>query len=582
MTLSVFFDDIGNRTQTSTNGRSAAYSPDSLNQYDDRAVPRFVDVRGIASATASVTVNSNTSSRLGNNFHHPLDLSSGGNGAQLATINVTAMLPDGGDNNTPRVADADDSKFLRATPEIFSHDADGNLTQDGQWIYTWDANNRLTSMETVAAAYAVGIPRKKLEFDYDSQGRRFSKKVYDWDISSFVLTTGSLYIYDGWNLIVELDTATSVIYGTYFWGTDLSGSFQGAGGVGGLLAVTDIYQSTSYPTYDGNGNVMGYYASDSGVKLADFEYGPFGEKIRENVYGSSQGQAFAFSWSTKYEDMETGLLYYGYRYYNAETGRWLNKDPIEEQGGVNLYGMVGNDAVNGFDILGLVSDESIFVDFRNAMSACSMFYPGVSRSLGFILDDFINSNSTFSDAKVAIKEAIRKSKSGFGEVGVSKQFTAYKIITGIVGDTTDLDNTSEFELIRKLSKRANNSLSNIEDEFKFANKTLGYIGSGIDIVDSATSTNKDALNVILAVSSIVENFGKLSGPLGKYYNRAVKGVAQGLESFGRADIGTPLGEIKGFCFACNSKRNADFKGNRDDFNDQLNLIRSQLGQDEIF
>jgi RHS repeat-associated protein len=347
------FDDIGNRTQTSTNGRTASYTSNILNQYNNRAVPRALDILGIANAAAAVTVNTNAASRLGENFHHALDLSAGGNGAQQTNISVTATLPDGGDGNTPRVADAVENQFLKATPETFTHDADGNLTQDGQWIYTWDANNRLITMETQSVAYTAGAPRQKLEFAYDSQGRRFSKKVYDWDLSSFILTSESVYLYDGWNLIAELNAATSALKTSYFWGADLSGTFQGAGGVGGLLALTDSFNSTSYPAYDGNGNVMGYYTSDTGTSLADFEYGPFGEKIRENVNGSSQVRAFAFSWSTKYHDMETGLFYFGYRYYNAETGRWLNRDPIEENGGINLYGMVENDAVNQSDLLGL-------------------------------------------------------------------------------------------------------------------------------------------------------------------------------------------------------------------------------------
>jgi len=57
--------------------------------------------------------------------------------------------------------------------------------------------------------------------------------------------------------------------------------------------------------------------------------------------------------STKYQDSETDLLYYGYRYYNANTGRWLNRDPLGEMGGVNLYGFVGNDGINYWDALGL-------------------------------------------------------------------------------------------------------------------------------------------------------------------------------------------------------------------------------------
>jgi len=47
------------------------------------------------------------------------------------------------------------------------------------------------------------------------------------------------------------------------------------------------------------------------------------------------------------------VRYYGFRYYNPTTGRWLSRDPIQERGGVNLYGMVGNDAVNRWDYLGL-------------------------------------------------------------------------------------------------------------------------------------------------------------------------------------------------------------------------------------
>lgn len=48
-----------------------------------------------------------------------------------------------------------------------------------------------------------------------------------------------------------------------------------------------------------------------------------------------------------------GVTDYGYRYYDPVTGRWPSKDPIKEMGGINLYGMVGNSAVNWWDYLGL-------------------------------------------------------------------------------------------------------------------------------------------------------------------------------------------------------------------------------------
>jgi RHS repeat-associated protein len=49
----------------------------------------------------------------------------------------------------------------------------------------------------------------------------------------------------------------------------------------------------------------------------------------------------------------TGVTFYTYRYYDPNTGRWLSRDPIQEKGGLNLYGFVGNNAVNRWDVLGL-------------------------------------------------------------------------------------------------------------------------------------------------------------------------------------------------------------------------------------
>ena len=60
-----------------------------------------------------------------------------------------------------------------------------------------------------------------------------------------------------------------------------------------------------------------------------------------------------FRFSTKYNDAETGLLYYGHRYYDPVTGRWRSEDPIGEVGGMNLHGFVENDGVGRIDVLGM-------------------------------------------------------------------------------------------------------------------------------------------------------------------------------------------------------------------------------------
>jgi RHS repeat-associated protein len=65
------------------------------------------------------------------------------------------------------------------------------------------------------------------------------------------------------------------------------------------------------------------------------------------------GEDFSFGFSTKYHDREVGLVAYQLRSYSPRLGRWLNRDPIEEDGGVNLYGFVKNNTICHVDIIGL-------------------------------------------------------------------------------------------------------------------------------------------------------------------------------------------------------------------------------------
>ena len=71
------------------------------------------------------------------------------------------------------------SRYILPANEVLSHDADGNLTSDGHWIYTWDAENRLTSLEekTNTRQPPGLMVRQRLEFRYDAGGRRIAKKV---------------------------------------------------------------------------------------------------------------------------------------------------------------------------------------------------------------------------------------------------------------------------------------------------------------------------------------------------------------------------------------------------------------------
>ena len=228
------------------------------------------------------------------------------------------------------------------------YDFDGNLTTGPLPVsptanskFTWDAENRLVETQVVTSGPLI-------RYQYDAQSRRISKTVNG---------AATLFLYDGFNCIAEysLQNSSFILHTSRLWGMDLSGTLQGAGGVGGLLCesqITNAQISNFFPAYDGNGNIT-EYLSTTGTIAAHFAYDPLGSA----VVNTDTGNQFPYRFSTKPLDSETGLYYYNYRYYDPATGRWLSRDPIEERGGLNLYGFVGNHAVNNWDRLGNESYE---------------------------------------------------------------------------------------------------------------------------------------------------------------------------------------------------------------------------------
>jgi RHS repeat-associated protein len=251
-----------------------------------------------------------------------------------------------GNSATPRAYTANQlNQYTALTQPAQSptHDADGNLTADATWTYTWDGENRLASMEK---------SKQRLEFKYDYQGRRVCKQVFTGSPGNWMQTLEYRFLYDGWNLIAILDGEAAIVQ-SFLWGLDLSESLQGAGGVGGLLALCEVsngqVSATHAAAYDANGNVAALVNLASGTVTAHYEYGPFGEPLAAE---GTLATANPFRFSTKFTDDETGMLYYGYRYYIPPWGRWASRDPIGEGGGLNLAVFLGNEPVEKWDFLG--------------------------------------------------------------------------------------------------------------------------------------------------------------------------------------------------------------------------------------
>jgi RHS repeat-associated protein len=242
------------------------------------------------------------------------------------------------------------------------HDANGNLTSQNGNTYIWDSENRLLGVTPNTPA----IGEKSLAYIYDAHHRRTIRNIQEWNGNTWGLIESTRFIYDGWNVIAEyaLTSTTETLIRERTWGTDLSGSLQGAGGVGGLLMVEEIGTTTSayHYQYDGNGNVT-EITDHTGAKVATYRYDAFGNTL---VATGSYAATNRYRFSTKPLDNEIAsapLYYYGYRYYDPVTGRWPSRDPIGEEGGINLYGFVGNNGVNRWDRLGLQADLPENIEF---------------------------------------------------------------------------------------------------------------------------------------------------------------------------------------------------------------------------
>ena len=323
------FDSIGNRLWTEAGGdaagnglRHAAYTNNLLNQITARDVPGAADVTGSAHPQVAVTVNGSTANRHSDYYHQVLTWNNA-TGAVWAAVTNRAQCQGLSDTATGHL-------LLPQTPETFLYDQDGNLLQDGLWDYTWDAENRLTRVVSRTATPRASW--QALDFCYDWLGRRVGKVVSTWNETNQTYEPSRLriYSYAGWNLQVEVDE-TGYPARSFTWGTDASGTLQGAGGVGGLLSMT-LHRGTNAGTYfycyDGNWNVVALVNAATGEVAAQYDYGPFHELLRATGPVARENPFLA---ATKYYDWEAGLYYYGHRCYSPSNGRWLSRDPLSEE-----------------------------------------------------------------------------------------------------------------------------------------------------------------------------------------------------------------------------------------------------------
>jgi RHS repeat-associated protein len=349
------FDAIGNRTASSREAIDVGYGSNSLNQITSLTLPdRQAGVLGTAVASSTVSITgtipsvTGTVARTADNWWGVLDYSAASSPSdwKIDEWTATATLAGAGIGGSNAVAEESGVIELPPASRTPSYDLDGNTTSDGKLDYTWDSENRLVVIQTGTAAESAGVTPVKVECAYDWKGRRVKKLSYIKQSGTWSLQKEIGFGYDGWNLVCETGT-TGAPTSNHVWGLDLSNTWQSAGGVGGLLSTSA--SSSSIPSFDGNGNIVAYVDASTGNEIALFEYGPFGELLKATGIGSNES---VIGFSTKCIDRETGLLYYGYRFYQISLGRWISRDLIGEAGGINLNGFVENAPTSSVDLLG--------------------------------------------------------------------------------------------------------------------------------------------------------------------------------------------------------------------------------------
>ena len=231
------------------------------------------------------------------------------------------------------------SKFIEIQVDagvamIYSYDLNGNLTSVAPQAtpsqplrsYTWDAADRLLEINR----YLPGNIIEKTNFAYNGLGKRIRKT----ESLNGVQQSQVAFLYGSTGVLQERSADGATVRKTY--------------AANGEMDYTTTPTATPrYYTRDHLGSIR-EVLSGSGTTLARYDYSAYGIRSRTaGTYEAGKG------YTGHDYHVGSGLVLTLFRAYDPQTGRWLSSDPIEEAGGLNFYGYVGNNPVNAVDLLGL-------------------------------------------------------------------------------------------------------------------------------------------------------------------------------------------------------------------------------------
>ena len=337
------YNAAGNRTLEAIDTLVTSDTPNNLNQLKTRQGGAGVlPIRGKTNEPSSVTVNGSAATVKGDNIFEGKAAVAAGNNT------VTVVATDANGNATTNrynvVVSGSGSKTL-------TYDPNGNLIGDGTRTFEWDPLNRLT---------AVTSGTHRSEFTYNGLSQRV--KIVEKDNNAVTATKNLIGV--GSEIFEERDATNNVTKRYYAQGMQVG-------------------PANLYYTRDHLGSVR-ELTDSSGAVQARYDYDPYGRRTK--LTGSLDAD---FGFTGFYFHSQSGLNFSRTRAYDADLGRWISRDPIEENGGMNLYRYVQNSPAIYVDpsgenplLIGLLAAAIYFSLTQNANAPGTVPCPGADNSSG--------------------------------------------------------------------------------------------------------------------------------------------------------------------------------------------------------
>ena len=170
-----------------------------------------------------------------------------------------------------------------------------------------------------------------------------------WNSATPQTATVTAFLFDEWNLLEDRSPADTLL-AKYIHGANIDEIIA-------MLVPSGTTDTPYFHHHDGLGSVTAL-TSDNGALLESYYYDAYGTPSVFNasaapIANSAIGNRFLFTGREWFEPID--LQENRFRYYQPSLGRWLSRDPIGEEGGINLYGYVRNSPAGRTDPLGLQS-----------------------------------------------------------------------------------------------------------------------------------------------------------------------------------------------------------------------------------